>query len=508
MRLKLGDVAATGAPLLEAVARIGVLGAATAVIALLVALDAGGAAIAAVASIVTVSVVAGASPVLAVGLLLGWIAVQNLVAPALLTLAGLGVDDVRAIIGTKELMALSILAALSVPAALSGRMKLLGCDKLWLAYSSWVLLYAVNPLVERAEPFYLAVSLRALLVPVLFYALGRVLAPGDSRTAVSVLTAAFLSIAVAAAVFGVVEVLLLGDEFWRALDLKRYWVEVKGFSPRTIVDDLPGNFYGRYRLVYELGPGVRRLASTYGDPLAAGYNLFFAALLCFAGLRLGEDRFRTACAIGFALLAGALALTISRVAMAALAIGCTLILLRERTLFRTRGLVVLALLGLGLLFVFRGALVPAFASAIAMEDPSTRSHLLDLARGLQELASPRALLGFGLGTAGAPAAASQVHIGISESAYLVLLAQVGIGGLLLFLAASIATYRFLVHSARAAGTVPFLIPAASAGLVGYALSGLVSEQIFTTTSLAAFWVLLGVAVSWCGEHASDSHNSQ
>jgi hypothetical protein len=165
-------------------------------------------------------------------------------------------------------------------------------------------------------------------------------------------------------------------------------------------------------------------------------------------------------------------------------------------------LLTLGAVGLSLLFVFRRALAPAFVSAITMEDPSTRSHLLDLARGLQELASPRALLGFGLGTAGAPAAASEVHRGITESAFLVLLAQVGIGGLLLFVSALISTDRFLVGCGKSTARVPFLIPAASAGLVGGALSGLVSEQIFTTTSLAAFWTLLGVAVTWCAEHAT------
>jgi hypothetical protein len=429
--------------------------------------------------------------------LFAWIALQNLAAPILLTVTGLGIDDIRGLIGTKELMALSILAVLVTPAAISGRAKLVGCDKLWLAYSAWILLYTVNPLALRPELFYLAVSLRALLVPVLFYALGRIVALENPPAAVRSLSAAALAIAIPAAVFGILEVAILGDDFWRGLNLERYWVEVKGFSPNTIIDGLPANFYGQYGLVYELGRGVRRMASSYGDPLAAAYNLFFVALLCFAGFRYGESRFRASYALGFAVLAAALALTVSRVAMGALVVGCVLLLVRERAFFGPRGWLTLAAVGLGLLFVFRGALAPAFVSAITMEDPSTRSHLLDLARGLETLASPRALLGFGLGTAGAPAAASEVHIGITESAYLVLLAQAGVGGLLLFAAALVGTYRFLVRHGKPAAELPPSIPALSAGLVGYALSGFVSEQIFTTTSLAVFWTLLGAGVSWC-----------
>jgi len=499
--MKLSDLALARLAALEPRTRLAALSAAGATVALLVAADAAGAAIAVVAGILAASLAAAATPLAAVTLLLVWIAVQNLVAPLLLTVVGLGVGDTRAIIGTKELVAASLFSLLSLATVLSRRVTLAGCDKLWLAYSAWVLLYAVNPLAIGAGPFYLAVSLRALLVPVLFYGLGRAVSLSDRAKAVSALPATVLAIGVVAAGFGMIEVLLLGDDFWRGLDIKRYWVEVKGFSPLTIVQDLPASFYGQYGLVYELGRGVRRMASVYGDPLAAGYNLFFAALLSFAGFRHGPDRFRASYAIGFAFLTAALSLTVSRVALAALALSCGVLLFRERLLWRARSLLALGAVALSLLLVFRRALAPAFVSAITMEDPSTRSHLLDLARGLQQLATPRALLGFGLGTAGAPAAASEVHIGITESAYLVLLAQVGIGGLVLFVSALISTYRYLARCERADSRVPFLIPAASAALVGYALTGLVSEQIFTTTSLAAFWTLLGVAVTWCVEGA-------
>lgn len=486
----------------EPVSRLAGVGALAATVALLLALDAFGAAIAAVASIGAVALVAGLSPIAAVAILLAWIALQNLAAPILFSVTGLGIDDIRGIIGTKELMAVSILAVLTIPAAISGRAKLVACDKIWLAYTAWVLLYALNPLSLRPELFYLAVSLRALLVPVLFYALGRIVGLADAHRAPRALSAAALAIAIPAAAFGILELAVLGDEFWRDLNIERYWVEVKGFSPSTIIDGLPANFYGQYGLVYELGRGTRRMASTYGDPLAAAYNLFFAALLCFAGFRYGESRFRASYVVGFALLATALALTISRVAMGALVVGCALLLVRERAFLGARGWLALATVGLALVVLFRGALAPAFVSAITMEDPSTRSHLLDLARGLQTLASPRALLGFGLGTAGAPAAASSVHIGITESAYLVLLAQVGIVGLVLFAAALISTYRFLIRHGKPLADAPPLIPALSAGLVGYALSAFVSEQIFTTTSLAVFWTLLGAGVSWCAARVS------
>ncbi len=481
---------------------LGTLGLAAASVALLVALDAAGAAIAAVASLVAVALMASLAPTVAVALLLVWIAIQNLVAPILLTIAGLGVDDVRGIIGTKELMAVCLLTVSGTAAAIAGRVKLLPCDKLWLGYAAFVLLYALNPFALRAEPFYLAVSIRALLVPVLFYSLGRIIALEDSDRTLRALTTAVLGVAVSASLFGLMEVLVLGDGFWKALDIKRYWVEVKGFSPRTIVNDLPANFYGQYGIVEEMGRGIRRMASVYGDPLSAGYNLFFAALLCFAGLRYGAYHLRTVHALGFALLTAALALTVSRAALAALALGCGLLVLRERGGLGARGAIILGIVGLGLLVLFRHALAPAFVSAITMEDPSTRSHLLDLARGLQHLASPRALLGFGLGTAGAPAAASGVHIGITESAYLVMLAQIGLAGVVLFVSALTATYLFLVRSLRADGSeMPPAVPALAAGLVGYALTGLISEQIFTTTSLAVFWTLLGAGVTRCAQQA-------
>lgn len=491
----------------QPLAQLGGLLAAGATLSLLLALDAIGAAAAIAATIVALAIMVGLSPLVAVGILICWIAVQNLAAPLVLALGRLGVDDIRGLIGTKELIAVSLVAVSIIPAAVTGRVKLASCDKLWLAYTAWILLYAVNPLVLHAEPFYLAVSARALLVPVLFYSLGRLVALEEPEGALSGLAKTVLGVSLAAAVFGMVEVFILGADFWRGLEIERYWVEVKGFSPRTIVDGLPANFYGQYGLVSELGRGIRRLASTYGDPLAAGYSLFFAALLCFAALRYGESRFRASYALGFAALTAALALTVSRVALGALVIGCALILVRERTLLGARGWAALTLVLLGLLVFFRHALAPAFVSAITLEDPSTRSHLLDLARGVQTLASPRTLLGFGLGTAGAPAAASAVHIGITESAYLVLLAQVGIAGVVLFLGAMIATYRFVARRAEASAAAPFPLHAANAGLVGYALSGVVSEQIFTTTSLAPFWILLGSAVSWCAAQSADGARS-
>src|SRR5439155_22577137 len=83
-----------------------------------------------------------------------------------------------------------------------------------------------------------------------------------------------------AAGFGLIEMFLLGDGFWRSLGVDQYWIAVKGLSPRMLVNGVPGNFYGQYGLTPDLGTRARRMVSSYGDPLAAGYGLLLVATLC------------------------------------------------------------------------------------------------------------------------------------------------------------------------------------------------------------------------------------
>ena len=378
-------------------------------------------------------------------------------------------------------------------------------DWLALAFGAIVVSYALIPqnwLGGEATARGIALGARHALLPVAAYFLGRALvltAPELRR-----LGATILATAVAVAAFGLADAYAIPLQWWRESGAPGWFGEQLGFAYQGL-SGLPENF------VYNTGDErpIRRLVSTFLSPLASAYMLVVALLVATAWLlrdRLRGRRLAVWVAL-VALLGAGLLWTHSRAAYLALALGlATMAVARRRDPARTRGLLVLAAVGV----VAAGALfVQAFphvgprttftaeelayqrergqeegAPGSGLSDASTESHWESLREGVRTVFEhPQ---GFGLGNAGSTAARTDVTIAAGESTYTELGVETGLLGGLLFLAWSLALAVRVLRRSAVVG----------ASLVAVLALGLQTDVLGVPWLVYVVWPLAGSWVSF------------
>jgi DNA-binding transcriptional ArsR family regulator len=331
-------------------------------------------------------------------------------------------------------------------------------DALALAFAALVCVYALIPqdaLGGAADRDAVLLSLRHALLPVAAYALGRSLALGASE--LRRLAWTLLGAAAALAAIGLVEEYTVSVERWRHWEVPGYFREELGFDYEG-PGGMPENF------AFNTDEGLyRRLISTFLSPLATAFALAVALLVAAAG---GLGRTRVAVPLA-ALAAVGLLFTLSRSTLLALAGGFVVLAFARRRAWPLGAAV--ATLAAGAAFA---ATFTSFAptthffpdelrrqiekakregglpsSELSLSEPSIRSHLRELRRGLDTVAHhPQ---GYGLGNAGAVAARTGTDLKAGESNYTELGAEVGVAGLALFVAWNLALLAALLRAARA-----------------------------------------------------------
>jgi hypothetical protein len=299
----------------------------------------------------------------------------------------------------------------------------------WLIPQSWL----GGAATERGELY----ALRHHLLPLGAYLLGRLLVLDRSWWRRITLT--LVAVAVALAVWGLVDVYLVPLEWWRDSGVPHWFEEQLGLTYRCL-SGLPENWIVN---TSEESP-VRRLVSTFLSPLATAYALV-VALLLLAAVRPR----RWSVGVALVLYAGLL-WTDTRAAFLALAAG----LLVLAWLRRSWAPAVLAAASL----VVSVAFVAVFPSigpettytatelaclrenaaeeGEASDDPlsadesSTSSHLHALWDGIETVATQP--WGYGLGNSGVSASRSGVEVKAGESTYTELGVDLGLGGLVAF----------------------------------------------------------------------------
>lgn len=210
------------------------------------------------------------------------------------------------------------------------------------------------------------------------------------------------------AVFGMIELFLLGDNFWLSLNISKLF-ETKGFT-RWAFDGLPGNYYSA-DFYHIIGRSIRRLVGITTDPLlTAHYIALCIVILLYTKIESNSFvRYIELLVMSIAVL-----LTLSKGAI--LIIGIAYI---YKLWVYNRKLSYLALAA-GLVSV-----VVVVRSNIFR---TVAIHLAGLITGISSLS----LFGGGIGTAGNLASLSGTSSTSGESFFGMILGQMGIIGLLVF----------------------------------------------------------------------------
>jgi O-Antigen ligase len=399
------------------------------------------------------------SPVLALYAFIVGLALHNAVMAALFAhgVDGAALDSIQA---WKEILLVTAAASVGLDALRERRLPFRPgpVDALALAFAAVVVVYALVPqdvLGGDAGLRGIALAARHALLPVGAYLVGRSLRLGTAelrRIGWTVLgTAASLS------AIGLVEEWTLSVQWWRDSGVPRYFREQLGFDYHG-PGGMPENF------AFNSEDGVfRRLISTFLSPLATGFMLVVALLLA------GADGLRRRVALPLAALcAVAFLFTLSRSSVLALAGGLAVLAIALRRPWPVAGAAATVAVGVVFASVFtslaprthflpedlpyqeqearaRGAL-PAGEGVIDPGEPSIRSHLTNLRDGLEKVV--RHPQGYGLGNAGAVAQRTGTELKAGESNYTELGVEIGLAGLILFVAWSLALLVGLVRAAR------------------------------------------------------------
>jgi O-antigen ligase len=363
-------------------------------------------------------------------------------------------------------------------------------DWLALAYAGFVILYALIPqswLGGDATAEGILYGVRHNLTPVACYFLGRgiTLTSRDRR----VVGGLILGAAAVVAAWGLVDIYAVSLQTWRGSGVPGWFREQLGLDYGAGLSGLPENW------VYNPGDErpLRRLVSTFLSPLATAYMLL-AGILLAATWQRGSRRLP----VLTALLALGLLFTYSRTTIAALAVGLVALGYALRSWWPVAAAVVF--LAAAFFFVRTYPDIAPETRYTAAElaiqraggqeeetsgdpfDPdesSFDSHLDSLRDGLRTVVGhPQ---GYGVGNAGVTAKRTGREIKAGESTYTELGVELGLLGMLAFIAWNVALVRSLLR------VEPWLAAALTAVLV----LGIQTDVIGVHWLAFVLWTLAG-----------------
>lgn len=321
---------------------------------------------------------------------------------------------------------------------------------------------AVTTVMFGANPTSALASLRNLTTPIIFALLGLLAA---QKTSVRIYAQYFVVLAALAVLFGFYE--LWTYNFWQSLDLAGLW-EKKHLTTEASTG-MPANFYSSEVIG---GAQVRRMVGPFADPVNLGTFLF-------AGLAAAWYLKRRLATL---LIAVGCALAISKGALLGV-----FVLIATWTRYKASTIVhLLMLAGLA------AASFYFYVFTLSNSYGSTSAHINGLLAGFQEL--PQHPLGRGMGNIGVLAGllGQGASSEISESGIGLILGQLGVPGLLIY----VAFFWTLGKAAVRVGPVRERLLAV--GLLGaFVLNGAYNEVAFSPNSAAPYFVMIGLLIGRC-----------
>jgi len=422
--------------------------------------------------------------------LLLWLPLQTPVAMLAYQYGGLTVGPVRTILLLKDLVVPALLLWLAVRHL--GQLRLRWFDWAAIAYVVLVGVYSIVPwLVGSKLPFLaVAASARIFVLPAELYALGRL--ASLAGISIRLIVIVFLAASAAAALFAVVQYVVLPPSFWLAtMDLPRFIRDIQGLPGAMTLWDI--SVLG----AYGAGEGGQfmRAIGPFTHPVGAGHYFVLPLLLSVAAAFSARQRNAgwrsTVLYLALAILfAAAVITTISRGSWIAAGLGVLLVGVLYRRVLIT--LVALAAVGLFL------AVVPPFSlsisSALSASDSSVVAHGTAIEKGIETVTQNPFGLGVGQGDQpGFAFGGEEGAAGVGENMYLSLLVTVGPLGLVAFLAWFLGMGWTLFTSLRKSRH--WLVVGTLAALIGYGASAATASPLMRFTTSAHFWLLLGLVIA-------------
>jgi hypothetical protein len=327
-------------------------------------------------------------------------------------------------------------------------------------------------------------GLRANLIPMPLYVLGRLATSGDVKSARATRLIAILG---AAAVIGVVvEKVALPADWPVRIGYSRFLIDFFGDVDVQSADELPWTFWTEAKI-------FRRPSAFFANPLdlAAGCLIFVGAVFATYLLRQRVGRRDR----GSLLLTWGLALTVcaslARMAIATLPVVLAVIAVvlgrRRIAAAIVAGGVAIGAIGL----IIAGPLIQQYVlSTVSFQNASSVGHLQAWADAIQAMFEHP--FGLGLGSSGAVGARAGGGTG-GENQYLIFGVQLGFLGLALYCALVLSALRRLAGALRE--TQQGLFGAGLAGMLTMSLLGLSSEIGSYIFVLYVTWWLTGYAVA-------------
>lgn len=266
--------------------------------------------------------------------------------------------------------------------------------------------------------------------------------------------------------------------FWTStLGYTNFYVDIKHQSSNMLYG-LPGNFYGSYGNGYF---SVKRLVGPWANPLTSAYSMALPMIFYFIKFAdiIGKTRFKSKNfkdLVSFLIMLVAVYFTHTRLILLALILVCSYYFL-----VYSRKKIFLFILTFA---AMTGFFVTADWEKIVsfMYDGSTVAHILSVTSSIGNM--KYTLFGNGLSYIGIYGS----H-GATESAYLTILGNLGIVGLGLFIYIYISYCKLNLKVYKRGNNFALVVFLAS---IVFAISGMVSEQLFAYTSIATFYILLGM----------------
>lgn len=142
-------------------------------------------------------------------------------------------------------------------------------DKLEVCFIVYLLVLAVSFFMSDAAMYSRVVAARQLCLPLMCIFFGYHLTVGERD--MKKIEGFILKFCLAVGIIGLIEVFILGDDFWQILPLEQFNIN-KG-TDFNRYNGVPVNFY-TWDYVSIVGKPLRRMASFFADPLMTGGMLF------------------------------------------------------------------------------------------------------------------------------------------------------------------------------------------------------------------------------------------
>ncbi len=417
-----------------------------------------------------------------------WLALQNFLLPLAYQQQWLSAGTVGLLMAGKEAVMVLAVFTLGYRAVQKG-WRFNAADKFAFAYAALLTLYLVfGPIVLGSTvPFFIrAVSMRALVSLVIFYFWGRLsyLEIGELKKFIRFV----LALQIGVAIFGLVEWTFLPTSFWsETVGVGNFMLDVKGLlEDMNVLDGLPSNMF-RF--------DIRRIISTYGDPLSMGIACVFPLLLCMAWLlwrkrNLDDRKSRLKWLLAATILSAALLLTIGRESIGAAVLGAALLVWWSGKAKEFAAPAVFA--------VFMLMLVPQFwtnlVDTVTFRESSAAEHLQFLQTGWDQ--GPKLIAGKGLGESGGWAySLAGVESEVGENSYFELMGQAGLLAVIFLAGFLIAGSRWALWYARKVPDrlISAAMFAAAANIAARAVLAMFSPSLFGVVPMASFLFLCGAA---------------